>query len=50
MNFIDKHKSWIEKRLSYQEKSLINVEKIEEYKKQARDYIPNRVEEIAEKY
>ena len=50
MDFIDKHKDWIEKRISNQKESKININKIEEYKKQAREYIPNRVKEIAEKY
>jgi predicted metal-dependent hydrolase len=50
MQFIDKHKNWIEKRISQQWKSLIDINKIEEYKKQAKVYIPNRVKEIAEKY
>lgn len=50
MNFIDKNKKWIESRLSQQVKSLIDPNKIEEYKKQAREYIPKRVEKIAEKY
>lgn len=50
MAFIDKHKNWIEKRLTNQKKSLIDVNKIEEYKKQARSYIPKRVQEIAEKH
>jgi predicted metal-dependent hydrolase len=50
MQFIDKHKNWIEIRISQQWKSLIDISKIEEYKKQAKEYIPNRVKEIAEKY
>lgn len=50
MNFIDKHKKWIETRLSQQVESLIDPTRIEEYKKQAREYIPKRVKEIAEKY
>lgn len=50
MDFVDKHKNWIETRISQQWKSLININKIEEYKKQAREYIPKRVAEIAKKY
>lgn len=50
MNFIDKHKSWIENKVSKQKKSLIDINKIEEYKRQAREYIPRRVQEIAKKY
>ena len=50
MNFINKHKTWIERRLTNQKQSLIDVNKIEEYKKQARAYIPKRVQEIAEKH
>jgi predicted metal-dependent hydrolase len=50
INFIDKHKNWIEKRLTNQKKSLIDVNKIEEYKRQAREYIPKRVQEIAERH
>lgn len=50
MQFIDKHKNWVENKLSQQQKSLIDSNKIEEYKKQAREYIPQRVEEIAKKY
>jgi len=50
MNFINKNKKWIESRLSQQVESLIDSNKIEEYKKQAREYIPKRVEEIANKY
>lgn len=48
--FIDKHKNWIDKKISQQWQSLIDINKIEKYKKQAREYIPNRVQEIAEKY
>jgi predicted metal-dependent hydrolase len=50
MQFIDKHKNWIETRMNQQWKSLIDISKIEEYKKEAREYIPNRVQEIAEKF
>lgn len=50
MIFIDKHKNWIETKMVNQKKSLIKIEKLNEYKQQARDYIPNRVKEIANKY
>lgn len=50
LEFIDKHKKWIETRRSQQWKSLIDISKIEEYKQQAKNYIPNRVEQIAKRY
>jgi predicted metal-dependent hydrolase len=50
IEFVDKHKIWIETRLLTQKKTLIKIDKLTEYKQQARDYIPNRVKEIAEKY
>ncbi len=48
--FVEKHTTWIQNKLSRQRESLIKPEKIEEYKKQAREHIPKRVEEIAQKY
>lgn len=48
--FIDKHKNWVENKLSQQQKTLIDTNKLEEYKRQARNYIPKRVEEIAKKH
>lgn len=50
-NFLKKNKSWIDKRMIYQK----NVKKLSEseigdLKKQAKQYIPNRVEEIAKKF
>jgi predicted metal-dependent hydrolase len=50
MDFIDKHKNWIETRMSQQWKSLIDLNKIDEYKEQAKEYIPNRVKIIADEY
>jgi predicted metal-dependent hydrolase len=50
MNFIGKHQNWIEERLLSEKKSIIDINKLEEYKKKARDYIPKRVQEIAEKH
>jgi predicted metal-dependent hydrolase len=50
MNFIDKHQDWIEKKILKQKKSLIKIDKLDEYKQQARDYIPDRVKKIAEKF
>jgi predicted metal-dependent hydrolase len=50
MQFIDKHKNWVENKLSQQQKSLIDRDRLEEYKRQARNYIPKRVEEIAKKH
>jgi predicted metal-dependent hydrolase len=50
MSFIDKHKLWIENRVWKQQESKVDIHRIDEYKKQARDYIPKRVEEIARKY
>lgn len=50
MDFIDKHQSWIEKRITAQKESKINPNKIDEYKLEAKKYIPQRVEEIANRY
>ena len=49
-NFIEKHKNWIDKKISNRRKSIIDLEKIKEYKKNAKNYIPARVEELALKY
>lgn len=49
-NFIDKHKSWINKRLENEKKSIIDHSKISDYKKRAKIYIPDRVKTLASKY
>jgi len=49
-DFIDKHKSWIEKRLNSDTKSIIDDSKISEYKIKAKEYIPKRTIEIAKKH
>ena len=49
-DFIGKHKKWIEKRMERVEKSLIDIDKIDVYKKEAKKYIPLRVDEFALKY
>ncbi|MCP4523081.1 MAG: M48 family metallopeptidase [Candidatus Gracilibacteria bacterium] len=48
--FLLKHKNWIEKRIEKQKESLFDRTLIEDYKKQARIYIPKRVKEIASVY
>lgn len=45
--FIDKHHYWIDKKLGWIRKSIIDLNKIDIYKKDAKDYIPSRVKEIA---
>ena len=49
-DFIENHKSWIDKRLENEKKSIIDHSKISDYKKRAKEYIPSRVESIAKKY
>ncbi len=48
--FIDRNKSWIEKQKIAKQNSQIDPEKIPEYKKEARELIPPRVEQIANKH
>ncbi len=50
LEFVNKHKSWVEKKLAYQQKSLIEIDKIDEYKELAKKIIPMRVEQLASKY
>ena len=45
--FICKHKNWIDKKINKRKKSLIDLTKIEDYKKTAKNYIPLRVQELA---
>jgi len=49
-NFIDKHREWIEKQQSKKQDSVLDPQKIPHYKKLARETIPPRVAEFAEKY
>ena len=46
-SFIDKHKSWIEKKTLWRRDSLIDLTKIKYYKNEAKNYIPLRVQELA---
>ncbi|MCP4523179.1 MAG: M48 family metallopeptidase, partial [Candidatus Gracilibacteria bacterium] len=48
--FIQTHKNWIDKKINLQKQSLLDTNRIEEYKMQAREYIPKRVAEIASVY
>jgi predicted metal-dependent hydrolase len=49
-NFVKKNENWIRLQKEKQEKSLIDPEKIPEYKKNAKNYIVPRVNELAEKF
>ena len=49
-NFIKKNEIWIQKQLARQEESVIDIKKIPEYKKRAREYIIPRTYELAEKF
>ncbi len=46
--FISKHKERIDNRLEVEKSRIIPIEKINEYKKKAKNYIPNRVIELAD--
>lgn len=48
--FIEKNASWIEKQEAKKQTSILDPKKISEYKKLAREIIPPRVEEFAQKY
>lgn len=48
--FVEKHQTWIEKRICKQRPSLVDPNKISDYKSQAREYIPSRVKELAQKF
>jgi len=48
--FINKHTDWIQSKLQNSKKSIIEKEKTNEYKYDAKQYIPQRVSEIAEEY
>lgn len=50
LDFIDKHKSWIETKITNQQKSVIDIEKIDEYKKLAKKILPMRVEQLANRF
>ncbi len=50
LQFVEKNKNWIENKIKNQKKSLINPDKINEYKKQAKIFIPKRVAEIAKEF
>ncbi len=50
LDFIDKHKSWIERKITNQQKSVIDIEKIDEYKKLAKKILPMRVEQLANRF
>ena len=49
-SFVDKNKDWIEKQKEKQEESILDTGKIDEYKKQAREYIVPKVDEYALKF
>ncbi len=46
-SFLNKHTKWIEKKLERRHQSVIDPDKIWEYKRQAKQYITTRVAEIA---
>lgn len=49
--FVQKHKDWIVSRLKQEKNKIIyNPKQIEDLKIKARDYIPNRVRELAYKF
>ena len=48
--FIKKHEKWIEEKLKKSKKVELSPEKIKLYKKQAHDYIPDRVAYFAQKF
>lgn len=50
LDFVKKHKDWIWRKLSMQANSLIDEDKIPEYKALARKIIPIRVEFLAKKF
>ena len=47
--FLEKHQNWITKKLQNTRKSIINPNDLDVYKKQAKEYIPSRVAELATK-
>lgn len=49
-SFIEKHTDWIKKRMDQEEQSLIDKDKIHEYKKLARQVITQKVQYFAKKY
>jgi predicted metal-dependent hydrolase len=49
-DFVNKNTDWIEKQVSRQEESILDPEKIDEYKKEARAYIVPTVEKYALKF
>lgn len=49
-NFVNKNAAWIEKQKAKQEESILDVDKIDEYKKEARAYIVPKVDEFALKF
>ena len=49
-DFIDKHKNWIEKKNIKKRESLIDLTKLNDYKRNAKIYIPYRTKELADIY
>lgn len=49
-NFVLKHADWIKSKLSVRRKSIIDPHQINEYKRQAKQYIPKRVDELANRF
>ncbi len=49
-SFIDRNKNWIEKQQAKKQNSILDPSKVVEYKKLAKQVIPSRVSQFAQKY